>query len=116
MNTSDLLSYCMNKPGAEQSYKDVWQATQIKSDGVLFAMLYEVQGRPALSLKTSPALADLLREEHSDVFPSEHLNKSHWSTLWLDGSLKDSQIYYLVDASCQQADATRAAGVNHDES
>ncbi|EJL86136.1 MmcQ/YjbR family DNA-binding protein [Pantoea sp. BIGb0393] len=115
MNTSDLLTYCMGKPGAEQSYKDVWQATQIKSEGVLFAMLYEVKGRPALSLKASPALADLLREEHSDVFPSEHLNKSHWSTLWLDGSLKDSQIYYLVDASWQQADATRAAGVNHDE-
>jgi len=53
----------------------------------------------------------LLREEHSDVFPSAHLNKTHWSTLLLDGSLKDSQIYYLVDASYQQAGATRAAGV-----
>jgi predicted DNA-binding protein (MmcQ/YjbR family) len=48
-----------------------------------------------------------MREEHSDVFPSEHLNKSHWNTLFLDGTLKDSQIYYLVDASFQQADAGR---------
>ena len=78
----------------------------MKSEGVLFAMVHDVEGRPALSLKTSPALAEL-RDEHHDVFPSEHLNKSHWSTLWLDGSLKDSQIYYLVDASWQQADATR---------
>ncbi|ORM75221.1 hypothetical protein HA48_00400 [Pantoea wallisii] len=113
MNISDLLTYCMSKPGASQRDKDEWDATQIQSNGVLFAMLHEVKGRPALSLKTSPALAELLREAHSDVFPSEHLNKSHWSTLWLDGSLKDSQIYYLIDASCQQADATRAAGVSH---
>lgn len=112
MNTSDLLTYCMSKPDAEQSVHSDWKATQIKSGGVLFAMVHEVEGgRPAVSLKTTPALADLLREEHSDVFPSEHLNKTHWSTLLLDGSLKDSQIYYLVDASYQQAGTTRAAGV-----
>ncbi|MBN9931400.1 MmcQ/YjbR family DNA-binding protein, partial [Pantoea agglomerans] len=36
-----------------------------------------------------------------------HLNKSHWSTLFLDGSLKDSQIYYLIDASFQQVATAR---------
>ena len=110
MTISELLTYCMSKPAAEQDIKEAWDATQIKSHGVLFAMLYEKAGRPAVTLKTSPALAELLREEHSDVFPSEYLNKSCWSTLWLDGSLKDSQIYYLVDASYQQADATHTAG------
>ncbi|WP_437615654.1 MmcQ/YjbR family DNA-binding protein [Erwinia sp. V71] len=113
MNTSDLLSYCMDKPGAEQSVHSDWKATQIKVDDVLFAMVHEVQGRPAVSLKTSPALAELLRDQHQDVQPSEHLNKSHWSTLFLDGALKDSQIYYLVDASLQQALNTRAAGNGH---
>ncbi|WP_130833367.1 MmcQ/YjbR family DNA-binding protein [[Erwinia] mediterraneensis] len=110
MNISDLLVYCMNKPGAEQSEHSDWQATQVKTDGVLFAMVHEVKGRPALSLKTTPALAELLRDEHSDVFPSEHLNKTHWSTLFLDGALKDSQIYYLVDASFQQAMGSKASG------
>lgn len=113
MNTSDLLSYCMSKPGAEQSVHSDWKATQIKVEDVLFAMVHEVQGRPAVSLKGSPALTDLLREKHQDVFPSEHLNKTHWSTVLLDGSLKDSQIYYLVDASLQQALNTRAAGADH---
>lgn len=112
MKTSDLLTYCMDKPGAEQSVHSDWKATQIKSNGVLFAMVHEVKARPALSLKTTPALAELLREEHGDVFPSEHLNKTHWSTLFLDGSLKDSQIYYLVDASYQQAGATKSAGAH----
>lgn len=113
MNISDLLSYCMDKPGAEQSVHSDWKATQIKVDDVLFAMVHEVQGRPAISLKSSPALAELLRDQHQDVQPSAHLNKSHWSTLYLDGSLKDSQIYYLVDASLQQALNTRAAGNGH---
>ena len=67
------------------------------------AMVKEVENRPAVSLKTSPELAELLRQQHSDVRPSRHLNKAHWSTVYLDGSLPDSQIYYLVDASYQQA-------------
>ncbi|QHM77893.1 hypothetical protein C7M52_03919 [Mixta theicola] len=107
MTSSQLLQYCMAKPGAEQNVYDDWKATQIKVADVLFAMLHEVNQRPALTLKTSPALADLLREQHEDVFPSAHLNKTHWSTLYLDGELKDSQIYYLVDASLQQALATK---------
>jgi len=109
MNVSDLLSYCMDKPGAEQTVNSNWKATQIKVDDVLFAMVHEVNGRSAVALKATPALADLLREKHDDVVPSEHLNKSHWSTVLLDGSLKDSQIYYLVDASLQQALETKTA-------
>ncbi|MFU9136923.1 MmcQ/YjbR family DNA-binding protein [Erwinia tasmaniensis] len=103
MTVSDLLTYCMDKPGAEQSVHSGWKATQIKLDDVLFALVHEVEGRPAVALKSTPALAELLRDSHSDVRPSEHLNKSHWSTVLLDGTLKDSQIYYLVDASWQQA-------------
>ena len=91
MTISELLQYCMAKPGAEQSVHNDWKATQIKVEDVLFAMVKEVENRPAVSLKTSPELAELLRQQHS------------WSTVYLDGSLPDSQIYYLVDASYQQA-------------
>ena len=104
MTISELLQYCMAKPGAEQSVHSDWKATQIKVSDVLFAMVKEVEDlRPAVALKASPELAELLREQHRDVRPSKHLNKAHWSTVYLDGSLPDSQIYYLVDASYQQA-------------
>ncbi|HFS0160411.1 TPA: MmcQ/YjbR family DNA-binding protein [Enterobacter hormaechei] len=103
MTISEILQYCMSKPGAEQSVHSDWKATQIKVGDVLFAMVKEVDARPAASLKTSPELADLLRQQHDDVRPSKHLNKAHWSTVFLDGSLQDSQIYYLVDASYLQA-------------
>ena len=103
MTNSDLLDYCMNKPGAEQSEHREWKAAQIKVGDVMFAMVHEVNQRPAVSLKTSPELAELLRQEHKDVFPSAQLNKAHWSTVFLDGDLPDSHIYYLVDASYQQA-------------
>lgn len=108
MNVSELLNYCMNKPGAQQEVHSDWKGTQIKREGVLFAMFHEVEGRQAVSLKSTEALAELLRDEHQDVRPSEHLNKSHWSTVLLEGSLKDSELYYLVDASFQQAQPSRS--------
>ncbi|WP_312229705.1 MmcQ/YjbR family DNA-binding protein [Pseudescherichia sp.] len=103
MINSELLPYCMGKPGAEQSVHSDWKATQIKVADVLFAMVHEVDDRPAVSLKTSPELAELLRSENTDVRPSARLNKAHWSTVFLDGSLPDSRIYYLVDASYKLA-------------
>ena len=73
MTILELLQYCMAKPGAEQSVHNDWKATQIKVEDVLFAMVKEVENRPAVSLKTSPELAELLRQQHSDVRPSRHL-------------------------------------------
>lgn len=89
MTISELLQYCMAKPGAEQSVHNDWKATQIKVEDVLFAMVKEVENRPAVSLKTSPELAELLRQQHSDVRPSRHLNKAHWSTVYLDDAPRD---------------------------
>lgn len=106
MTQSELIQFCLAKPGTEQSVHRGWKATQLKVAGVLFAMMHEEQGRPALSIKTSPHLAELLREQHQDVVPSAHLNKAHWSTVYLDGGLPQSQIYYLIEDSWQQVVAT----------
>ena len=46
MTISELLQYCMAKPGAEQSVHNDWKATQIKVEDVLFAMVKEVENQP----------------------------------------------------------------------
>ena len=67
MTISELLQYCMAKPGAEQSVHSDWKATQIKVSDVLFAMVKEVEDqRPAVALKASPELAELLRQQHRE--------------------------------------------------
>ena len=48
MTISDLLQYCMAKPGAEQSVHSDWKATQIKAADVLFAMIKEVEDNLSL--------------------------------------------------------------------
>ena len=46
MTISELLQYCMAKPGAEQSVHNDWKATQIKVEDVLFAMVKECASKP----------------------------------------------------------------------
>ncbi|VEB51398.1 Protein yjbR [Salmonella enterica subsp. enterica] len=94
----------MAKPGAEQSVHSDWKATQIKVEDVLFAMVKEVEGRPAASLKNQPGNWQSCYASSTAMYDRVGtLIKAHWSTVYLDGSLPDSQLYYLVDASYQQA-------------
>lgn len=75
MDQSTLLSYCMTKPGAIQSVRQEWQANQIKVVEVMFAMTHTVDGRSAVSLKSSAEMAEALRSAFNAAVPGERLNK-----------------------------------------
>ena len=52
-----------------------------------------------ISLKCEPALAEALRETHAAVIPGYHLNKKHWNTVILDGSLPDETVRDMIKDS-----------------
>lgn len=113
MTSTELLDYCLGKPGAEQTLNIARGANQIKVAQVMFAMLCECEGREAISLKTSAELAGELRAKHACIIPGDGLNKAHWNTVYLDGELPDSQLYYLVDSSYQLVVASLPEAVRH---
>ena len=67
-----------------------------------------------VSLKCDPSLAEELRKEHTAVIPGYHLNKRHWNTVIIDGSLPDDMISGhdrgLLRPGREQADGTAAGG------
>lgn len=96
------MTYCMGKLGAELSDHPRWSAQQVKVGDVLFAMLEDIDGRPAISFKNTPDKVLKVREIFSDITPGQRLNKVLWSTVYLDHySLPDSQFYALLDNSYQ---------------
>jgi len=42
-------------------------------------------------------LAEALREEHAAVIPGYHLNKKHWNTVILDGSLTEEVVREMIE-------------------
>lgn len=57
---------------------------------------------PVLNVKCGALLAGALRSEPG-VFPAYHMNKTHWITIALDGSLADEKLLWLLDLSYEAA-------------
>ena len=52
-----------------------------------------------ISLKCEPGLAEQLREAHAEVIPGYHLNKRHWNTVLVAGSLPEQMIRDMIEDS-----------------
>ena len=49
-----------------------------------------------VSLKCEPELAEALRSAHPSVLPGYHLNKRHWNTVVIDGSLPEHAVRDMI--------------------
>lgn len=70
-----------------------------KVAGKMFAFLVPDEVPVRMNLKCDPDRAILLRDEYEAIEPGYHMNKRHWNTLLLDGSLRDSFVIELIGHS-----------------
>ena len=70
-----------------------------KVEGKMFALSALGADALSVSMKCEPELADNLRRTHAAVLPGYHLNKRHWNTVTLDGSLSDQMVRDLIEDS-----------------
>jgi predicted DNA-binding protein (MmcQ/YjbR family) len=54
---------------------------------------------PQITLKCDPEQGELLRAEYAAIAPGYHMNKRHWVTVTLDGSLAPTMIEELIEDS-----------------
>jgi len=101
MTLEKLRSYLLSKPGAEETYPFDPVTLVAKVGGRMFALVIVDEGPLWLNLKCVPEVAEVLRELHPAVRPAYHMNKRHWNTVVLDGSLPDEDIEGMIDESYQ---------------
>ena len=65
----------------------------------MFALSALAQRPLRVSLKCEPELSEQLRAAHAAVRPGYHLNKRHWNTVLIDGSLSDQMIKDMIEDS-----------------
>lgn len=99
MNSKACYSYCLTKLGAREDYPFGPDVIVIKVAAKIFALLSRRQGQDILSLKCDPAYSELLRRQYPAVTPGYHLNKRHWNTLVLNGTIPAAEIKGLIDHS-----------------
>ncbi|HTC19644.1 MAG TPA: MmcQ/YjbR family DNA-binding protein [bacterium] len=87
------------KPGALETFPFGPGVAVYKAKGKLFATLSPEKGVWYCNLKCDPLWALALRKQYPSVQPGYHMNKKHWNTLTLDGSLPDSLVRKMAELS-----------------
>jgi predicted DNA-binding protein (MmcQ/YjbR family) len=95
----ELKAHCMSKPGATEGYPFGPGALVVKVGGKLFAIIADEADPLTVSLKADPEEALLARSTFPAVNPGYHLNKRHWNTVTLDGSIPKREVLGWVDDS-----------------
>ena len=102
LTRSEAIEACLRLPDAFEDYpfKDsVTTAMRHKSNMKIFALILERNGKIWINLKAEPLKADFWRDAYSAVVPGWHMNKRHWISVILDGSMADGDILPLIEDS-----------------
>jgi predicted DNA-binding protein (MmcQ/YjbR family) len=99
MTPEELRDHCLSFLGAEEAFPFGPENSVFKVAGKIFALSGLGENPLRVSLKCEPPLAELLRDAHAAVIPGYHLNKRHWNTVIIDGSLPDKMIGDMVEDS-----------------
>jgi predicted DNA-binding protein (MmcQ/YjbR family) len=99
MRAADLRAHCLSFPGSAETFPFAPETSVFKVAGKVFALSRLANSPLAVSLKCEPLLAEELRAAHGAVRPGYHLNKRHWNTVTIDGSMPDRMIRDMVEDS-----------------
>jgi predicted DNA-binding protein (MmcQ/YjbR family) len=99
LTPAQLRRRCLELPGAVEEFPFRPDLSVFKVSGKVFA-LTPLKSKPlTVSLKCEPALAEQLRDSYAGIRPGYHLNKRHWNTVDVDGTVPDRLVLDMVEDS-----------------
>jgi predicted DNA-binding protein (MmcQ/YjbR family) len=99
MTAAALRRCCLALAGAVEEFPFGPENSVFKVAGKIFA-ISRLENRPLrVSVKCDPGLAEQLRASYPAIAPGYHLNKRHWNTVVLDGSLAERMVRDMIEDS-----------------
>ncbi len=96
MNIEQLHEYALSLPDVTESFPFDETTLVMKAGGKMF-LLVSLDADPLqFNVKCDPERAIELREEYTCVLPGYHMNKKHWNTIIVDGTLTNKQLKEMV--------------------
>jgi predicted DNA-binding protein (MmcQ/YjbR family) len=99
MTLTAVAAHCDGKPRSVRTRPFGPEPLVFKVGGRIFALLGRNDGAEAVSLKCDPERSPVLRASYRSIIPGYHLNKEHWNTVRLDGSVPAALVTELIDHS-----------------
>ena len=103
MNADAVREYCLKKDGKITEGFPFGEGVLVfKVEGKMFLLMNLDEHPLSMNVKCGPELAVDLRERYEAVRPGYHMNKIHWNTVLLDGSIPDRELKVMIDHSFEQ--------------
>ncbi len=99
MDARELQRCCLDRAGAIEDFPFGSETSVFKVGGKMFALSRLRREPLEVSVKCEPELAVEFRNSYDAIRPGYHLNKRHWNTITLDGSLADGLVCDLIEDS-----------------
>ncbi len=98
MNIEDFRTYCLKKKGTTEEFPFDDVTLVMKVMNKMYA-LTSLDKKFSINLKCDPEKAINLRETYPAVQSGYHMNKKHWNTVCIDGTIPENLIYRWIDDS-----------------
>jgi len=99
MDIESLNQHLLSKKSTTSGYPFDEKTLVFKVVNKIFALVSENETPLRINVKCNPDEAQVLRDMHKSIIPGYHMNKEHWNTLILDGTLPDKLIFKMIDDS-----------------
>lgn len=99
MTFKEFRAYAMGKPGAIEDFPFGPEVAVYEVAGKMFASARNPDDPARINLKCDPDRALMLRDVFDAVQPGYHMNKRHWNTVTLDGTIDDADVEHFIDHS-----------------
>ena len=102
MEIDEILNYALSLPETEECFPFGENNLVLKTKGKMFLIIDLVSFPTTMNYKATPDDIIDQRDQYPDaIFPGFHMNKKHWNTVYLDGSLPDDLICKMIGDSYQ---------------
>ena len=99
MNGEQARSYFLSLPEALEDFPLSSDTPVFKIKSKMFGFLRYKEGVGHINLKCNPEEAMVMRDIFESVIPGYHMNKEHWNTVILDGTVPREEIESMIDTS-----------------
>lgn len=98
----EVIAHCLTYPDVYEDYPfhdSNWCVIRHRKSRRVFAWIFEKEEKIWVNVKCDPQWRDFWREAFPSVIPAYHLNKTHWNSVILDGSIPEKEIKRMIAES-----------------
>lgn len=99
MNIEELREYVLSLKNVTESFPFGEDTLVFKTNHKIFLLVSLSSSPLQFNIKCDPDYAVELREQYSCILPGYHMNKKHWNTIIIDGTLTKTQLKNFIKNS-----------------